>query len=158
MISYYFSVLVTETYMNILKALRPKPKHEKQTNKKPPKYRKAEQQQQEQQQKHAINVIIHHTNVHSFCNHRQKAKRQRQKASGWVHKVQQCLTRLPLLAGVQDGERFNRERRTLHVTNIQRRLPMPTILTHQYVNTYTKPLFFFFDKLKVYVFSGKTRG
>lgn len=52
--------------------------------------------------------------------------------------VQWSLTRLPLLAGVQDGERFNRERRILHVTNIDTRLSMTTTVLTDKVYKHTQ--------------------
>ena len=52
--------------------------------------------------------------------------------------VQLSLTRLPLLAGVQDGERFNKERRILRYKYLHTRLSMTnTVLTDKaYKHTY----------------------
>lgn len=50
--------------------------------------------------------------THGACSRALQPKagaEHRQKALG-EHTVRESLTRLPLLAGVQDGERFNRER------------------------------------------------
>lgn len=57
---------------------------------------------------HACSGAMTHGACSGLCSQRTRT-RDRQKALG-QHTVRESLTRLPLLAGVQDGERFNRER------------------------------------------------
>lgn len=69
------------------------------------KQQKAQQQQQQQQRAAAAQDMqtIHTLNEGMYMTGKNKGP----------HRVRQPLTRLPLLAGIQEGERFNKERRRI---------------------------------------------
>lgn len=80
---------------------------------------------------HACSGAMTHGACSGLCSQRPRT-RDRQKALG-QHTVRESLTRLPLLAGVQDGERFNRERTPRYILIGQAPGPLNQHITYRHV-------------------------